>query len=104
MVTESLPPTMALVLGGSFTDFQSWFDLAISTGTMQQVQELLETATDSCISKHTAVMATIEDIGTRISALDKIIASADASPMRPSSADVRSPTVDALVPGPSSVG
>jgi hypothetical protein len=103
MVTESLLPTMASVLEVSFTDFQSRFDLAISTGTTQQVQELLETATDSRISKHTAVMAAIEDIGTRISALDKIIASADASPMRPSLAYVRSPMVDALAPGPSPV-
>jgi len=58
---------------------------------------------DSRISKHTAVMVAIEDIGTRISALDKIIASADASPMRPSLAYVRSPMVDALAPGPSPV-
>ncbi len=100
MVTESLPPTMASVLEGSFTDFQSRSDSAISAGMMQQVQELLETATDSCISKHTAVMAAIEDIGTRISALDKMIASAAALPMRPSLADVRFPTVDASAPGP----
>ncbi len=103
MVTESLPPTMASVLEGSFTDFQSRFDSAISAGTTQQVRELLETATDSRISEHTAVMAAIEDIGTRISALNKVIASTDASPMRPSLADIRSPTVDALVPGPSPV-
>jgi hypothetical protein len=103
MVTESLPPTMASVLEGSFTDFQSRFDSAISAGTTQQVQELLETATDSCISKHTAVMVAIEDIGMRISALDKIITLADASPMCPSLADVRFPTVDASAPGPSPV-
>jgi hypothetical protein len=47
IVTESLPPTMASVLEGSFTDFQSRFDSAISAGMMQQVQELLETAMDS---------------------------------------------------------
>jgi hypothetical protein len=103
MVTESLPPTMASVLEGSFTNFQSRFNLAISAGTMQQVRDLLETATDSRISEHTAVMAAIEDIGTRISALDKIIALADASPMRPSLADVHPPTVDASAPGPSPV-
>ncbi len=103
MVTESLPPTMASVLEGSFTDFQSRFDSAISAGTTQQVQELLATTVDSGISEHTAVMATIEGIGMRISALDKIIASAEASPMRPSLADVRSPTVDAFAPGPSPV-
>jgi hypothetical protein len=103
MVTESLPPTIASVLEGSFTDFQSRFNSAISAGTTQQVQELLETATDSRISEHTAVMAAIEDIGTHISALDRIIALADVSPMRPSLADVSSPMVDALAPGPSPV-
>jgi hypothetical protein len=103
MVTESLLPTMASVLEGSFTDFQSRFDSAISAGTTHQVQELLETATDSRISEHTAVMTAIEDIGMHISGLDKIIASADASPMRPSSADVRFPTVDVSAPGPSPV-
>ncbi len=59
MVTQSLPPTMASVLKGSFTDFKSWFDLAISAETTQQVRELLETATDSRISEHTAVVAVI---------------------------------------------
>jgi hypothetical protein len=48
-------------------------------------------------------MTAIEDISTRISALDKIITSAAAFPMHPSLADVRSPMVDALVPGPSPV-
>ncbi len=103
MLTESLPPTMASVLKGSFTDFQLWFDSAISAGTTQQVQKPLETATDSRISEHTAVMAAIEDIGTCISALDKIIALVDASSMRPSLVDVHSPTVDVSAPGPSPV-
>jgi hypothetical protein len=58
---------------------------------------------DSRISEHTAVMAAIEDIGMRISALDKIITLADASSMCPRLADVHSPTVDALAPGPSLV-
>ncbi len=37
MVMKSLPPTMVSFLVGSFTDFQSRFDSAISAGTTQQV-------------------------------------------------------------------
>ena len=70
---------------------------------MQQVRELLEATMDSRINDHTAVMAVIEDIGTRLSVLDDFIALADAFPMRPSSADTRPPTVGALAPGSSPV-
>jgi hypothetical protein len=98
MMEESLPPTMASVLEGSFADFQLRFDSAASAEMMQQVRELLEAVMDSRINDHTAVMAAIEDIGTCLSVLDNFITSADASPMRPSSVDIRPPAVGALAP------
>jgi len=74
-LTECLPPTITLVLEGSLADFQSQFGSAGSTALTQQVRDLLEAATDSRISEHSAVMTAIADIGTRISALDGVIAS-----------------------------
>ena len=42
------------------------------------MREFLEAATDSSISEHSAVMTAIEDLGTRISDLDDLIASSEA--------------------------
>ena len=78
VLTECLPPTITLVLEGSLADFQSRFGSAGSAASTQQVRELLEAATDSRISEHSAVMMAIEDIGMRISALDDVIASSEA--------------------------
>ncbi len=103
MMEESLPPTMASVLEGSFANFQSRFDSAANAEMMQQVRELLEATTDSRINDHTAIMAAIKDIGMHLSILNDFIASADASPMRPSSADIQPPAVGASVPGSSPV-
>ncbi len=92
VLAESLPPTMTLVLEGSLADFQERFDSAIVADSTLQVGELLEAATDSCISDHVAVMTTIEGIGARLRVLDDIIALSDTSPARPSPVDVRPPT------------
>ncbi len=59
------------------------------------MQELLEAATDSRISKHSAVMTAIEDMGTHLSALDDAFASSaahtpvDAPPPTPPPVAVR---------------
>jgi len=75
VLTECLPPTITSVLEGSLADFQSQFGSAGSTALTQKVWDLLEAAADSRISEHSAVMTAIADIGTRISALDGVIAS-----------------------------
>ena len=89
-------------------DIQSQFGSAGSTASTQQVQDLLVAATDSRISEHSAVMTAIADIGTRISALDGVIASSavhtpvDAHPPTPPPVAVRQAgmAVDAPPPTP----
>jgi hypothetical protein len=75
VLAECLPPTFASVLEGSMADFQSRFGSADSTASTQHVRELLEAAKDARISEHSAVMTAIAGIGTRVSALDDVIAS-----------------------------
>jgi hypothetical protein len=76
VLTESLPPTMASVLEGSLADFWSRFNSADST---LQVRNLLEAATDSRVQEHIAVMTAIKGIDMRLSVLDDMIATSDAS-------------------------
>ena len=86
--TEYLPPTMASVLEGSLADFWSRFDSTVGADSTLQVREFLEDAMDSRIQDHIAVMTAIEGIGTRLSALDHMIATSDASAACPSPDDV----------------
>jgi len=79
VLEESLPPTMASVLEGSLADFQSRFDSAIRADSTIHVRTLLETATDSCVQEHMAVMTAIESIDLRLSVLDNLIATSAAS-------------------------
>jgi hypothetical protein len=78
VLAECLPPTFASVLEGSMADFQSRFGSADNTASTQHVRELLEAAKDARISEHSAVMTAIAGIGTRVSALDDVIASSAA--------------------------
>jgi hypothetical protein len=79
VLNKCLPRTMTEVLKGSLMDFQSLVGAAGGADLTLRVRELLEAATDSHISDHSAVMTTIEGIGARLSALDDVIASSDAS-------------------------
>ena len=78
VLADCLPSTFTSVLKGSMADFQSRFGSADSVASTQHVRELLEAATDARICEHSAVMLAIEDIGTRVSALDDAIASSEA--------------------------
>ena len=91
VLTESLPPTMALVLEGSFSDFQTRVDSAIGADSTINVRNLLEAATDSRVQEHMAVMTAIEGIDQRLSVLDDLIATSDASTASPSPVEVSSP-------------
>jgi hypothetical protein len=75
VLNECLPRTMAGVLKGSLTDFQSRLGAAGGAELTLRVQELLEAAADSHDCAHTAVLTAIEDIGTNLSALDDVFAS-----------------------------
>ena len=79
VLKECLPPTMTKILEGSLADFQSRFGAGGGAESTLRVWELLEAAADSHISDHSAVMTAIEGIGARLSALDDVIASSDAS-------------------------
>ncbi len=59
VLEESLPLTVALVLEGSLADFQSRFDSAFGADSTIHVRTLLETATDSRVQEHMAVMTAI---------------------------------------------
>ena len=89
VLADCLPSTFASVLEGSMADFQSRFGSADSAESAQHVRDLLEAAKDARISNHSAVMRAIEHIGTRVSALDGVIASSpvhtpvDAPPPMP---------------------
>jgi len=104
VLTESLPPTMTSVLEGSLADFQSRFDSAVGADSTLQVREFLEAATDSRIHDHIAVMTAIEGIGTRLSALDDMIATSDASAACPSPVDVSPPVTTPSPVAPCPVG
>jgi hypothetical protein len=75
VLNKCLPRTMADILEGSLTDFQSQLGAAGGTESTLRVQKLLEAAADSHDCAHTAVMKAIEDIGARLSALDDVFAS-----------------------------
>jgi hypothetical protein len=79
VLTECLPPTLTDVLGCSLADFQSQFGTAGGAETTAQVRILLEAAAEHHNSDHSAVMTAIEGIGARLSALDDMLASSDAS-------------------------
>ena len=93
VLTESLPPTMASVLEGSFANFQTRFDSTMGADSTLQVRELLDAATDSRIQDHMAVMTAIEGIGTRISALDNLLTPSDVSAAAPNPDDVSPPVL-----------
>jgi hypothetical protein len=94
VLTESLPPTMALVLEGSFSDFQTRFDAAVGADSTIHVRNLLEAATDSRVKEHMAVMTAIKGIDQRLSVLDELIATSDASAesLRPDAVPSPGPT------------
>ena len=104
VLTEYLPPTMASVLEGSLADFRSSFDSTVGADLTLQMREFLEDAMDSRIQEHSAVMTAIEGIGTRISALDNMFATSDASAACPSLDDVPPPGAHAFACGPSPSG
>ena len=84
VLADCLPSTFASVLEGSMADFQSRFGSADSAASTQQVRDLLEAATDARVREHSAVMGAIEQIGTRVSALDDAIAASEVpTPIAP---------------------
>jgi hypothetical protein len=94
VLTESLPPTMASVLEGSFSDFQTRFDSAVGADSTIHVWNLLEAATDSRVKEHMAVITAIKGIDQRLSVLDELIATSDASAesLRPDAVTSPGPT------------
>jgi hypothetical protein len=91
VLEESLPPTLASVLEVSLANFQSRFDSAIGADSTLHVRTLLETATDSRVQEHMAVMTAIEGIDLRLSILDNLIATSAASAADPSPDEVPPP-------------
>jgi len=92
VLEESLPPAMALVLEGSLADFQTRFGSAFGADSTINVRTLLETATDSRVQEHMAVMTAIEEgIDLRLSVLDDLIATSEASAAGPSPDEVPLP-------------